>query len=79
MISREHTEQREIEVIVNKWLIVILMMGHSRDQDLDGSVRSQTLTGCSCEPSWSQNNDPEEQIRELWSSNSIRENDKQVF
>ena len=68
----------EIEVIVNKWLIVSLIMGHSRDQALDESVSSQTLNGCSCDPNWSQNNDPEEQIRELWSSNSMRENDIQV-
>lgn len=69
----------EIEVIVNKWLIVILMMGHSRDQSLDGNVRNQTLIDCSCDLNWSQNNNPEEQIQELWSSNSIRENDNQVF
>lgn len=69
----------EIEVIVNKWLIVILMMGHSRDQSLDGNVRNQTLIDCSCDLNWSQNNNPEEQIQELWSSNSIRENENQVF
>ena len=51
------------------------MMGHSVDEN----VRLKTTNECSCEENWGQNISQEEQTQELWSSNSIIDNDSQVL